>query len=276
MNRNKVFSLLRHLITNPKNIIKVIDEEEDWKSYVVKKYGLNSGLPTLDLLDLCPNFNEQVYPYTYLAGTSRTIDIALLKALARRYRKCAYLEIGSWRGESVCNVATIADRCVSISLSNQEMANLGVSEKFIANTHLFSKEKSNITIIGHDSHTFDYSPFLNAIDLLFIDGDHRYEGVKIDSVNAFRLLRDNESIIVWHDYSFITETIRWSVLAGILDGSPVEKRSKLYHISNTMCAAFVPGSFETSSDVFLQIPTKIFSLNISAERLKLNKNNLTT
>ena len=47
-------------------------------------------------------------------------------------------------------------------------------------------------------------------------------------------------MIVWHDYARNPEQVRWSVLAGILDGLPSEMHKHLYHISNTMCAVYLP------------------------------------
>ena len=67
--------------------------------------------------------------------------------------------------------------------------------------------------------TFDFADYYGKYDMVFIDGDHHYDSVKKDTETAFKLLKDNRSIIVWHDYGLDPETIRWDVLAAILDGS---------------------------------------------------------
>lgn len=262
-----VLRIFNALARDPKCLAKVLDKEAEKKDSVIKRYGLKYGLPTIDILDLFTSFEESLQPYSYLEGTSQTIDIALLKALARRYDHCRYLEIGSWRGESVANVASIADECISISFSDEEMRQLGFSNKFIQNNYFFSKDLKNVTHIRHNSRTFDFSPFLGSIDLVFVDGDHSYEGVKIDTHNAFRLLRDHSSVIVWHDYGFSSETVRWTLLAGILDGCPEEKRNNLYHVSNTVCAMYMKGKFKTTFEAFPQIPNKKFAVMISAVKL---------
>ena len=64
-------------------------------------YGLGKGLPTIDLLDVVPDLDETVHPHCFMNGSSRTVDLAFLKALARKFPHCRYLEIGTLRGERI-------------------------------------------------------------------------------------------------------------------------------------------------------------------------------
>ena len=235
--------------------------------YVQEKHGLRHGLPTLDLLDLVPEFDEQVSPYAFLEGGSTTIDLALLKALARRYDAGRYFEIGAWRGESVANVATVAKECISLSLSDDEMRGAGWDERYVATAKFFSRHLKNVLHIGHNSRTFDYTPYLGACDLVFIDGDHSYDGVRAYTAHAFRLLRDERSTIVWHDYTRASdEDVMWGVAAGLLDGAPEAARPHLYHVSNTLCAVYIQGTFRTRSAVVPALPDKAFDVRIAAGR----------
>jgi predicted O-methyltransferase YrrM len=238
-------------------------EEEYYRRQVIERYGKPLGLPTVDLCELFPRFDETVEPYSWLEGGSLAIDLAVLKALARRYEDCHYLEIGAWRGESAANVASVASTCYSVSLSDVQMQEAGFGDAFIATARVFSKSLSNVTHIGHDSRTFDFSK-LPRMDLVFIDGDHSYGGVLCDTRSAFDLIRNDSSVIVWHDYIRSPERgIHWDVLAGILDGCPLDKRSNLYHLSNTLCAAYIEGSYSTSPLEFPQLPTKSFAVKVS-------------
>ena len=76
-------------------------------------------------------------------------------------------------------------------------------------------------------------------DLIFVDGEHGFKAVKIDTRNVFALRKDANSNIVWHDYGYDTEDVRFEVLAAILSGIPKKEHSKLYHVSNTMCAVYL-------------------------------------
>ncbi len=264
-----LYRVLKKLVFYPKALREVLNFEGDIKDYVIRSYNLDCGLPTIDILHLCPNLNEAITPFSFLEGASTPIDIAVLRALARNYKHCKYLEIGTWRGESVANVSEIAEKCVSISLSVDEMRKAGLSTDFIKVHRFFSNSSPNIKHIGHNSHTFDYSLLEDKFDLIFIDGDHTYEGVKIDTKNAFTLVKDNKSVIVWHDYGLSFERVRWSVLAGILDGCPEDKRQNLYHISNSLCAIYTQADYKSSVLNFPQLPNKSFNVQISAKRFDL-------
>jgi hypothetical protein len=265
----KLSDLLRiaqALVRNPAALMRVVNEEEEFRSRC-ERMGFGQGLPQVDILDLFPDFDERVEPYSFLEGTSTTIDIALLTALARRVQNCRYLEIGTWRGESVANVAKHARECVSLSLSEREMRDLGWSDDFIRVHQFYSRGLPNVTHIGHNSRTFDFGSLGEGFDLVFVDGDHTYEGVRSDTNNAFRVLRNGTSVIVWHDYGATPETVRWDVLAGILDGCPPEQRRNLCHVSNTLCAVWLPQPVPTRSVRFPDPPNKTFAVSLSAKRV---------
>jgi hypothetical protein len=262
MNRiQTVIKCLATLLIHPHRLARVLDDDNEWKARVSQKYGLPNGLSSINL-----SFEETIYPYSFLGGTSMLTDLALLKSLARRYEHCAYLEIGTWRGESVANVASVAEECITISLSEEEMRQANYSEDFIRNNAIFSREISNVSHIGHNSLTFDFASLGKKFDLIFIDGDHSYEAVKSDTQNAFSLLKDESSAIVWHDYGYSTEAVRWSVLAGILDGCTKDAQSSIYHVFNTMCAIYLRGSFDESYPAAWQLQDKVFTVNLSSKR----------
>lgn len=241
---------------------------------LIKKYGLKNGLPVIDFLEIFPNYNEIIKPLSFMpGGSSRVIDYALLKGLARKFEKCRYLEIGTWRGESIACVASIAEECVSISLSEKLMRDYGLSDEVIKNSRVFSKNYPNINHIGADSQTFDFST-IGKFDLIFVDGDHSYESIKKDTENIFSLLKDEKSVIVWHDYLWDNGQIRWETLRAILDGTTEEIRSHIYHISNTKSAVFINGRFKTKSMPKFQELNKAFEIKLSVYPLeKYNKTN---
>jgi predicted O-methyltransferase YrrM len=264
----QIKTLLRSFLWHPRQTLLQIIElnEREKENYIKTKYEIEQ-LPTIDLLDLLPEFNETISYYSFLEGASLITDIALLKGMARTYPGCSYLEIGTWRGESLVNVAGTGAQCVSIDLSPGEMKKKKFSEEMISNQGFFIKNESNIRRIFHDSASFDYSSLETSFDLIFIDADHHYESVKTDTRNAYELLRNADSTIIWHDYGFSTERVRPEVLAGILDGLPVKEHSNLYHVSNTMCAILTKKKFKTNKNVFPSRPNKMFTIKIDAERL---------
>lgn len=233
---------------------------------VRNKHGLPNGFPTVDLLTLFPDFEEDVVNYTYLDGTSRLIDLAVLRAVCRRFEGCEYLEIGSWRGESLSNVAEVAEKVVSISLSEEEMKTRGWAKE-AEFQRMFSKGLANVEHIGHDSMTFDFDKWGRKFDVIFIDGDHAYDAVVKDTANCFKLLKNEHSVILWHDTTENYEQPRWEVVAGILDGAPAEARGKIYHISNCLISIYLPNAVEASFPPSPQVPNKTFQVKMTASSL---------
>jgi predicted O-methyltransferase YrrM len=241
--------------------------EEQNSRQRVKKQGYEKGLPSIDLTDIFPDLNETIHHYTYLDDTSRVTDIVLLKGLAKQFPACDYLEIGSWRGESIINVVEHTKTCVSLSLSDKQMKELGFKDKQIELNRFFIKNNPKITHIEANSQTFDFSTLNQKFDLIFVDGDHHFDAVIKDSQNAFKLLKDKNSIIVWHDYGNSYESTRWEVFDAILSGIPAEKRKNLYKVSNTLCAIYTERPFPSKIIEFPEIPQKVFTVNISAQKL---------
>ena len=267
--RSIILPFLSILFTKPSVILKALYHaviNANRKEYVIKKYG--EGLPQIDLLDILPDMNGTIHYFTHLYGTSLPIDICVLKMLAKKYTDCEYFEIGAWRGESIANIASVAKHCVSLSLSDKEMHAIGYGEKFTRVQRFFSKNLSNVEHIEHNSHTFDFEKFERKFDLIFVDGDHSYDGVKSDTQNVFNLLKDEKSVIVWHDYTSHYEQIDWEVFAGIMDGAPADRRSKIYQLSNTLCAIYTNGNFKTKKLDFPTYPDKEFTVAISGKRIQ--------
>ena len=263
----KVFRAMTAIIRNPWLLNNVLADDSVWNRYIKKNHNLINGLPLLDINQLCPNFSETLECFAFLDGSSLPTDIALLKSLSKKFEKCKYFEIGTWRGESVVNVAENSEECYTLNLSKQELLSLGISEKYADMHGFFSKGKENITHLTGNSLTFDYKSLNKKFDLIFIDGDHHYATIKSDTENIFEHLVHDNSIIVWHDYAYTPEKLRPEVLAAILDGTPSEYRKYLYHVSNTLCAVFIRNEFPTSELSVPITPDKTFRVTIENKKI---------
>lgn len=261
---------LKVLFNNPIEVIKEgirVREQAYFKKKLISEHNTEQ-LPTIDILDLFPDLNEEIDSYSFLIGTSLITDLVLLKSLAQKYDECAYLEIGSWRGESLVNVSNVTKDCTSLTLSPDEMRTLNFKEDFIKVHGVFSDHIDTINRIGANSYTYDFNQLNKKFDLIFVDGDHSYKGVLNDTLKVFPLRKNDQSIIVWHDYGFNTENTRYSTLKGILDGIPKEKHKNLYHVSNTMCAVYIENlDLPTQFTKFPSFPNKKFSITLKGKKI---------
>ncbi len=259
---NTVVSLIKRLLSNPKSIFLVFKDEDYYQKQLQKKYG-QTQFPTVDVAQFIQPQGHTLDYLCMLDGSSTIVDLLLLKNLALTFEHCDYLEIGSWRGESIMNVADVktAD-CVSFNLSKEEIVALTGKEKY-ADLHacLISK-RDNLTEIKGNSLTFDFESLNRRFDLIFIDGDHKYHAVKSDTQKMFPLLKDENSIIVWHDYAYNPERPRYSVIQGIMDGMPESEHQHLYHVSNSMCAIYCKKNLQGVMEDFPSFPKKLFSLKV--------------
>ena len=257
---SKALKAVSRIIQKPWLLNKVLEEEEPWKRYVEEKFNLAQGFPVVRPEVIFGDFSETVSPFSCLDGGSNPIDLALLKKLARTIPHCNYFEIGTWRGESVANVAQVADECVTINLSREEMENMHLGEQYIDQHRLFSNELSNVKHIEGNTQTFDFSSLNQKFDLIFIDGDHRFDMVKNDTRKVFEHLVHDKSIVVWHDYSRNQECIRYEVLAGILEGCPERFQRNIRHVAHTICAVYFPEVIPGAGKETLTVPEGFFTI----------------
>ena len=259
----KLFKALFAILRNPWLLNNVLSDDSVWNRYILKIHEFTNGLSLLDINLICPDFSETLECFAFLDGGSLPTDIALLKSLSKKVESCKYFEIGTWRGESVVNVAENAAECYTLNLSKEELQSLGLSDRYADNHGLFSKGKKNIIHLTGNSLTFDYQSLDKKFDLIFIDGDHHYDFVKSDTENIFRHLVHDKSIVVWHDYGFQADKIRYEVMAAILDGVGSERAPLVYHVAHTKCAIYTGKKMSAASVDFPIVPEAYFNMEIS-------------
>ena len=263
----KTFQALKELLKNPWLLNKIVNDDKVWADYIIKTHKRSPALNNVDLSSFLTGSSETLETFGFLGGGSLVTDLILLKALSKKIRNCSYFEIGTWRGESVANVADTGADCYTLNLSKEELLKLNLGAEY-ANLHgFFSGNQQNITYLYGNSKTFDFASLNKKFDLIFIDGNHHYEFVKNDTEKVFQHLVHEKSIVVWHDYAYTPEMVRPEVMAGILDGIPRLFRHQIYHVSNTMCAIFIREKINNQPFKIPVVPDKRFRVSV-----ELNKN----
>lgn len=252
---------IRTLLIHPGAFFVILNDQTPFKKYLKKKYNIEQ-FKTVDINTFLTERKGEIENYTFLDGSSLITDLVLLRSLARSLPECEYLEIGTWRGESIINVAKEAKHCTSINLSPGDIVKFGYDKEYADLHSCLIKDTTNITLIYANSLNFDFHSLNKKFDLIFVDGDHSYETVKSDSTKVYELLRNDDSIIVWHDSGFNPETPRHSVIAGILDGMPQETHANIYHVSNSICAIYTKKHLKASYQNKHIKPDKVFNVSI--------------
>jgi len=246
---SKLIQVLKAVINRPYLLNTVIQADDYWQSKIKDDFsGFSDGLPQIALNDLLTERGRALAPISFLGGGSMVTDITLLKSLADTIPNCSYFEIGTWRGESVANVASVAHHCTTLNLSVEEMNNLGWPKEYADLHGCFSKELTNVTHVFGDSKIFNFNGLQSKYDLIFIDGDHSHEYVINDTRKIWEnVIKPEQTVIVWHDYAHSPEQLRPEVLHGILTAVPFDYHHRLFHVSNTLCAVYLPQTWGTNS-----------------------------
>jgi hypothetical protein len=147
-------------------------------------------------------------------GNVSVLELAVLNGLCRTVKPQVIVEIGTFDGRTTLNLALNSKAQVfTLDLPRHASTRLAVDredEKYVdkeLSGKRFSQPPhhrlpccSRITQLYGDSAIFDFSPWYEMVDLVFVDGSHSYDYVVNDSATALKLLKADGGTIVWHDY----------------------------------------------------------------------------
>lgn len=144
-----------------------------------------------------------------VSGNVSLLEIALINTLIQKQKPKNLFEIGTFDGRTTLNMAanisegTVYTLDLPVENVSTEFTITG-DKKFVPNVSRKLRftgklEEQKIKRLFGDSAAFDFSPFKNQIDILFIDGAHTYEYVLNDTKKTEMLMREH-GIVLWHDY----------------------------------------------------------------------------
>jgi predicted O-methyltransferase YrrM len=132
-------------------------------------------------------------------GHPNAVDLLFVAAMARHRQARELFEIGTYLGRTTYHLTYASEGAVvtTVNLPPEADPEWGPYQQ----TYFRGRPRAEqIRQVWADSSVLDTSPYRGRMDFVFVDGDHRYEGVKADTGKAFEVLAPG-GMIVWHDYA---------------------------------------------------------------------------
>ncbi|MEW5803402.1 MAG: class I SAM-dependent methyltransferase [bacterium] len=156
----------------------------------------------------------QLYGLNQVDGDISPMELMAIVLFIRKYRPLEVFEIGTFDGRTTLNMAgncSVESKIYTLDLPKSGLYSTALAldpgdrayvDKETSGTRYRGTEfAGRITQFYEDSAKFDFSPFYEKIDLVFVDGSHAYDYVMHDTEEALQMTKGaNQSIILWHDY----------------------------------------------------------------------------
>ena len=142
------------------------------------------------------------------AGNQPVEGLLFLASLGRALDATRVFEIGTFNGLSAwCLARNLAGATIdTLDLPVDEQPILPLAERDPLNRsaqpeRIFETLPAPGRVVQHwgDSATFDFSPWRNGCELVYVDGAHSADYVASDTRNAFEMIAEGGAI-VWDDY----------------------------------------------------------------------------
>jgi hypothetical protein len=173
----------------------------------------------------------------------KLLETFLLIAACRLVDARRLLEFGTFLGSTTLNLAlntpdTAEVLTFDLDQECAQEAQQHPADVPITQTHLASESSldflgspvaGKIKALTGNSTTFNFSPWKQSIDMIFIDGGHDLTTVTSDTLNSMELVsKSRPSCIWWHDYG----NPDYEDLSQYLNG--LSERMDIFHIEDTM------------------------------------------
>jgi predicted O-methyltransferase YrrM len=171
-------------------------------------------LPIVDLNQLFPGISEitvnlPMWQFRRRNGMLGLAELVALSAICRFLSPKRIFEIGTFTGSSIAALALhspeeaivftldlpSADFRTAFPLEIGNIAGKAYSIGSLYRKHCGQKIRQ---LVG-DSAVFDFSPYYGTVDMVFVDGNHKYANVASDTNQALRMVAPRGAV-VWDNY----------------------------------------------------------------------------
>lgn len=220
-----------------------------FRKWPIRRVSLDEISPFFKTHERGPSKETEIYFISSyrVPGSINDIETWILCNLAKTAK--AIFEFGTFTGKTAYLLAKNAPKdgkVYTLTLSPEELSSYkeekedkGKDTKVALQESVFDQFYYSDTDVSHkitqlfgDSKDFDETPYLNSMDLIFIDGSHARSYVESDSQKALRMLKPG-GFIFWHDYRGPRRA------RGVFDTlNKLQKKLKLMHISGTSLVVY--------------------------------------
>lgn len=166
----------------------------------------STPLPEVFLIDAFPEIQER--PVCVSADIQHPFELpygerVVIAAIASVLNPKVVFEFGTFKGATTALIADVCPPDVTIhtlDLPPSFLAGTSVSDDDIG-MRFRGNARYTGRIVQHrsDSRQFDYSALTGKVDLVYVDGSHKFDDVLADSRMALKMLSPS-GVIVWDDY----------------------------------------------------------------------------
>lgn len=184
-------------------------------------------------------------------GNVSTLELVVIDHLVRQIQPKISFEFGTFDGRTAINIAANAPpdaKVYTIDLSGAQRDRTAM-ELLPEERHYVRESGRTTRFAGHqdaakivqlfgDTARFDFSPWRNAVDFVFIDASHAAGYVTNDTEVALTLVGHRLGLILWHDYAV------WQDVTAVLNAYRAKdpRLRGLVHIAGTSLALLRTGA----------------------------------
>lgn len=194
----------------------------DLSKHVIKSFNMANTWQT--------KLSRDAFQLEGMSGSKTRIFYNELCSLEFPGRPTQYLEVGTWKGSTLCSALQYNANCHGTVIENWALFG-GPKTEFEENVNKF-EFADRLTVIEEDVFAFDTSKIEKKIDIYLYDGDHdeihQYKGI----THIWPVLAD-EAVIIVDDWN--AAQVRKGTFDGLRDvgATIIEKFEIMYTVDNT-------------------------------------------
>jgi predicted O-methyltransferase YrrM len=176
----------------------------------------------IDTIDYCLNqaieFNSEIPEYSLeIPGMSGINYRHFINNLLRALEEPRYLEIGTWKGSTLCAAIGGIEKVHAVAVDNYGYGG-ATEEEVNNNVNQVKTESANITVLNQDFKDFNFSAH-GKFDVYLYDGGHTEEEHYDAIVRAVPALEDTAIIIIddWNNHGGTVSHIKTGTYNGLRD-----------------------------------------------------------